>query len=182
MAEESDLERTEPASSKRLEQAREKGQVARSRELSTFAVLIAGGGGLTMMASGLMESMTHLMRQGLQLDRSAAFESSAMLSRLYQGSWDAALAFFPLLLLLLVTALAAAMLISGWLFSVEALQPDFSRLNPIKGIAKLFSSQALAELIKAIAKTILIGGVAVWVIWNNKMVMLALATAAPGDK
>jgi len=54
MAEDSDLERTEPASSRRIEQAREKGQVARSRELATFTVLIAGGGGLMMMGAGLM--------------------------------------------------------------------------------------------------------------------------------
>jgi len=176
MADDSDLERTEPASQRRIEQAREKGQVPRSRELATFAVLLAAGGGLTLMGSGLMHSMSDLMRVGLQLDRSAAFDASLMMSRLQQGSQDMLVAFVPFMLVMLVTALAAPMLLSGWLFSAEALQPDFSRLNPLKGIARIFSWHSVAELVKAIAKTLLIGGVAGWVIWHQKEALMALAT------
>jgi flagellar biosynthetic protein FlhB len=176
MADDSDLERTEPASPRRIEQAREKGQVPRSRELATFAVLLAAGGGLTLMGSGLMHSMSDLMRLGLQLDRSAAFDASLMMSRLQQGSQDMLVAFIPFMIVMLVAALVAPMLLSGWLFSAEALQPDFSRLNPLKGIARMLSWHSVAELVKAIAKTLLIGGVAGWVIWHQKEALLALAT------
>ena len=176
MADDSDLERTEPASQRRIEQAREKGQVPRSRELATFAVLLAAGGGLTLMGSGLMHSMSDLMRLGLQLDRSAAFDASLMMSRLQQGSQDMLVAFIPFMLVMLVAALVAPMLLSGWLFSAEALQPDFGRLNPLKGIARIFSWHSVAELVKAIAKTLLIGGVAGWVIWHQKEALMALAT------
>jgi len=176
MADDSDLERTEPASQRRIEQAREKGQVPRSRELATFAVLLAAGGGLTLMGSGLMHSMSDLMRLGLQLDRSAAFDASLMMSRLQQGSQDMLVAFVPFMLVMLVAALVAPMLLSGWLFSAEALQPDFGRLNPLKGVARMLSWHSLAELVKAIAKTVLIGGVAGWVIWHQKEALMALAT------
>lgn len=176
MADDSDLERTEPASQRRIEQAREKGQVPRSRELATFAVLLAAGGGLTLMGSGLMRSMSDLMRFGLQLDRAAAFDASLMTSRLQQGSQDMLVAFIPFMLVMLVAALVAPMLLSGWLFSAEALQPDFSRLNPLKGIARIFSWHSVAELVKAIAKTLLIGGVAGWVIWHQREALMALAT------
>jgi flagellar biosynthetic protein FlhB len=180
MAEDSDLERTEPASQRRLQQAREKGQVPRSRELATFAVLIAAGGGLTLMGSGLVHSLSDLMRAGLQLDRSAAFDTTMMMARLQQSSQDALVAFFPFMLVMVVAALAAPMLLSGWLFSSEALQPNFGRLSPLKGIARMFSWNSLAELGKAIAKSALIGGVAAWIIWGEKDAMLALATQPLG--
>lgn len=176
MAEDSDLERTEPASSRRIEQAREKGQVARSRELATFAVLIAGGGGLMMMGAGLMESMTALLRDGLMLDKVALADPLNMLARLRDESQSVLIAFLPFLLLVFVAALLAPMLLSGWLFSMEALQPDFSRMNPLKGLARIISWQSLVELVKAVAKSSLIGGVAAWVIWHNKDALFALAT------
>ena len=176
MAEDSDLERTEPASQRRIQQAREKGQVPRSRELATFAVLVAAGGGLTLLGSGLMHSLSDLMRLGLQLDRSTAFDTAMMMARLQQSSQDILVAFFPFMLVMVVAALAAPMMLSGWLFSVEALQPNFGRLSPLKGIARMFSWHSLAELGKAIAKSALIGGVAAWIIWGERDALLALAT------
>src|SRR5512134_1573559 len=101
MAEDSDLERTEEPSQRRLDQAREEGQVARSRELSTFAVLLAGGGGLWMMGASLSAQLTKLLRDGLTLDAGLAFNSGLLLPRLYALSLETLVAFTPLLLLLL---------------------------------------------------------------------------------
>jgi flagellar biosynthetic protein FlhB len=175
MAEDSDLERTEPASSRRIEQAREKGQVARSRELSTFTVLLAAGGGLMLMSPHLLDSMAGLMRNGLILDRAAAFDPLLMLTRLHQQSLGVLLAFLPFILLMVIAAIAAPLVLSGWLFTFQALQPDFSRLDPLKGIGRIFSWTSLIELGKALAKSALIGGVAFWVIWHNKEAMFSLA-------
>jgi flagellar biosynthetic protein FlhB len=175
MAEDSDLEKTEPASSRRIEQAREKGQVARSRELSTFAVLMAAGAGLMMMSSQLLDSMLVLMRSGLTLDRAAAFDPLFMLTRLQQLSFNILVEFFPFILLMVAAAILAPMVLSGWLFSFQAIQPDFSRINPLKGIGRLFSKNSLVELAKALLKSALIGGVAFWVIWHYKEAMFSLA-------
>lgn len=175
MAEDSDLERTEPASSRRIEQAREKGQVARSRELSTFTVLLAAGGGLMLMSPHLLDSLAGLMRNGLTLDRAAAFDPLLMLARLHQESLGVLLAFLPFILLMVVAAIAAPLALSGWLFTFQALQPDFSRLDPLKGIGRIFSWTSLIELAKALAKSALIGGVALWVVWQHKEAMFSLA-------
>lgn len=175
MAEDSDLEKTEPASPRRIEQAREKGQVARSRELSTFTVLIAAGAGLVMMGPQLVDSLAGMMRGGLMLDRAAAFDPLTMLTRLHQLSLSILITFLPFILLMVVAAIFAPMVLSGWLFSFQALQPDFSRISPLKGLGRLFSKNSLVELAKALGKSALIGGVAYWVILNNKEEMFSLA-------
>ena len=182
MAEDSDLEKTEQPSQRKLDQAREKGQVARSRELSTFTILIAGGGTLWFMGASLTEHMVKLLRDGLTLNRDVAFNTGLMAPRLFDLSLEVLISFSPLLLAVLLTALFSPLLLNGWLFSTEALQPKFSKLNPISGIARMFSAHSLVELVKAVGKAILVGCVAAWAIWYNKDAVMALslqsATAA----
>ena len=176
MAEDSDLERTEPASPRRIEKAREEGQIARSRELGTFAVLLASAGGLVFMGQTLIDRISSTMRNGLTLERADAFDHSAMFTHLHQASLEILIAFLPFLLLLVVAAIASGVVLSGWLFSFQAVTPDFKRLDPIKGAARLFSVNSLVELAKAVAKSILIGGIGFWFIWHNLDAMLGLIT------
>lgn len=176
MAEDSDLEKTEQPSQRRLDQAREDGQVARSRELSTFAVLLAGGAGMWMMGSSLSAQLTKLLRDSLTLDSKLAFHSDLLWPRLYTLSLETMVAFLPLLLLLLATAAFSPLLLNGWLFSVKPLQPDLSKLNPLNGIGRMFSTHSLVELAKAIGKSIIVGGVGAWAIWHNKDTVLMLVT------
>ncbi len=178
MAEDSDLEKTEQPSQRRLDQARENGQVARSRELSTFAVLLAGGGTLWFMGASLTQHMVKLLRDGLTLNRDMAFNASLMIPRLYELSLDMLITFAPLLLAVLLAAALSPLLLNGWLFSIEAIQPRFSKLNPISGIARMFSRMALVELIKAVGKAILVTGVAALVIWRNREAVMMLSTQA----
>jgi len=180
MAEDSDLERTEQPSQRRIDQAREKGQVARSRELSTFAVLLAGGATLWFMGASFTERMVQSLRTGLTLDKELAFNASLIIPRLYELALDALLTFLPFLLAVMLAAAFSPLLLNGWLFSVEAIQPKFSKMNPLSGIARMFSMHALIELTKAIAKSLLVGGVAAWVIWHNKDAVLALSTQSIG--
>ena len=181
MAEETGFERTEPASARRREQAREEGQVARSRELSTLALLLAAGGGLWFMGAGLSERLSGFMRHALQLDRALAFDTELMLLRLQESSSDMLLAFLPLLLLLLLAGIGSALLVNGWLFSFKPLMPDWGRLDPLKGMARMLSWQGVIEMAKAIAKAMLVGGVAVWVLWRDSATVLALvAEPLPG--
>lgn len=176
MAEDSDLERTEEPSQRRLDQAREEGQVARSRELSTFAVLLAGGGGLWMMGASLSAQLTKLLRDGLTLDAGLAFNSGLLLPRLYALSLETLVAFTPLLLLLLVVAALSPLLLNGWLFSMKPLLPKFSKLNPIAGLSRMFALHGLVELGKAVGKSVIVGGVGAWAIWHNKDAVLMLVS------
>jgi flagellar biosynthetic protein FlhB len=181
MAEDTGLERTEPASQRRREQAREKGQVARSRELSTLALLLAAGAGLRFMGPGLAEQMSELMRRGMRLDRALAFDPDLMLLRLQHAATDALLAFSPLFLLLMLAGIASTLLLSGWLFSFNSLLPDFGRVDPLKGLARIVSVRGVIEMLKAIAKAALVGGVAAWVLWADSGAILAIAAEPLGQ-
>ena len=174
MAEESDLEKTEPASPGRLEKAREEGQVARSRELVTFVMLVTGLGGLWTMGETIGGHFNDALRNGLQFERASAFDASHMMVQTGTAVLHALQALMPLLAMMLVAALVAPMMLGGWLLSAKSLAPNFSKLNPVAGIGRMLSSESLAELVKTIVKSLLVGGVAWWVISGNVALIMAL--------
>ena len=174
MSEASDLERTEPASPRRLEKAREEGQVVQSRELATFVALMVGGGTLWALGNALSTGMAQLVRSGMMFDASLIADPERLMSRLSNQTMDAVTVFAPLMLLLVVAALASPMLLRGWLFSAKAVTPDFNRLNPLSGIKRMLSLNGLAELVKAVAKVSLLGAVAVWLIWSKRETIFSL--------
>ncbi|MDD2720968.1 MAG: flagellar biosynthesis protein FlhB [Gallionella sp.] len=176
MSEESDLEKTEQPSQRKLDQAREKGQVARSRELSTFAVLLAGGAGLWFMGDSLSRQVVKMLREALILNHDMVFNPEMMATRLYDISLEMLIIFAPVLLLLVLAALLSPLALNGWLFSTESLMPQFSRMNPASGIARMFSTHALVELLKTIAKAIVVGGIATMVVWSHRDDVIELAT------
>ncbi|MDF3838544.1 flagellar biosynthesis protein FlhB [Cupriavidus basilensis] len=177
MSEESDLEKTEPASTRRLEKAREEGQVVRSRELSTLIMLMSGVIGLSTLGGTLASKLDAVMHASLAFEPATAFDPARMMSRFAMAVWDSLLAFLPLLLFFGVAALAGPMLLGGFLFSAKSFSPDFSRLSPLKGLGRLFSAQSLVELVKAIAKALLVGSVAAWVLWRRLPEAVALMSA-----
>ena len=174
MAEESDLEKTEPASPERLEKARGEGQVARSRELVTFVMLATALGGLWAMGETIGTQFGNAMRDGLQFERTSAFDASHMMVHAEGAVVHALQALMPLLVMMLVAALLAPMMLGGWLLSTKSLTPNFSKLNPVAGIGRMFSTETLAELIKTVVKSLLVGGAAWWVIAGNLSALMAL--------
>lgn len=166
MAEDSGLERTEPASQQRLDKAREEGDVPRSRELSTCMVLLAAGGGLYFLSNDLVSKLSEVMISSLSFEREIAFDFPLLISKIYTVTEDVFIAFSPLALLLIVAALVSPLLIGGWLFSAQALQPKFSRMNPLSGLGNMVSKRAMVELIKALMKTLVISVVA-WISIQN---------------
>lgn len=177
MSEESDLEKTEPASPRRLEKAREEGQVVRSRELATFIMLMTGVAGLWTLGGVLGRTLDTVMRQSLRFEPATAFDTSRMLSRFASVIWESLLAFLPLLLLFGVAALIAPLLTGGLTFSTKALAPNFGRMSPLSGLGRMFSMHSLAELFKAIAKSLLVGSVGAWVVWHRLPDAIALMNA-----
>jgi flagellar biosynthetic protein FlhB len=175
MAEGSDQEKTEPASPRRLEQAREEGDIPRSREIATCTVLLAAGVGLLMIGEKLVHQLNRMLASGMSFDRSEAFDFDRLLMRLGADLINVLIAFAPLAGLLLIVALVSPILIGGWLFSGKALMPNFGRLNPINGLGNMISARAGVELIKAILKAILVGGVSWMVVSSQMETMLALS-------
>ena len=174
MAEDSDLERTEPASQQRIDKAREDGDVPRSRELATCTILLAAGGGLYVSGDNLLRQLNGTLSSGLSFERNQAFDFSLLLTRLGAHLFDLMLAFAPLAGILMLVALASPLLIGGWLFSTKALAPDFGRMNLFKGLGRLVSVNALVELGKAVAKAVLVGAVSYLVMHSQIDTLLGL--------
>jgi len=160
MAEETDQEKTEKATSKRRQDAREKGQVAKSRELASVAVLgaclVYFYFGASAIATRLMELMRTSFRKSGQMTISIDNIQPLLIDLLFQT--------FALLAPFLLVAIMAGLMINilqvGFLFSSEAITPKFSKIDPIKGLQRLFSLRSLVELVKSLLKMAIIGFVA----------------------
>ena len=174
MAEDSDLERTEPASSRRLEQAREDGHVPRSRELGAFTVLLASVAGFWMMGGWMTHHASDILRHGLSFGREAAFDGHAMGNIFLSLSWQAIELAAPLFVLCVAASILTPFAMGGIIFSPKAFAFDFSRLDPLSGIGRIFSMQGLGEMIKAILKAVLIGFVTYWVVAHHADALFAL--------
>ena len=167
MADESGLERTEPATSRRLEKAREEGDVPRSRELGTCLLMMAAGVGLWMVGGNLVRQIMHMLKTSFSFERSAAFDLASLTSGQIASLLDVAWALAPLGGILIVVALISPALIGGWLFSFQALIPNFERLDPIGGLGRMVSVRSLVELLKAVGKATIIGLIAFQVMRRN---------------
>ncbi|WP_319240763.1 flagellar biosynthesis protein FlhB [uncultured Propionivibrio sp.] len=174
MAEESDLEKTEPASSRRIEQAREEGQVPRSREIGAFVILLVSASTFWFVGPWMVQRMALIMRTGLSIDPLQLSDSHVMLNRFAGLSYDALLSFAPLLLALVVAALLSPFFLGSWNFALKAVTPDLGRLNPLSGLSRIISWGGLAELVKAVCKALLVGGVAFWVMWSERADIFSL--------
>ena len=175
MADDSDLEKTEQASPKRLENAREEGDVPRSRELATCTVLFAAGLSLLMMGNHLNQALKTTLSTGLRFNRTEAFEPLVLLMKIADSINTLLLAFAPFAFILVAVAIAAPIIIGGWVFSSKVFVPQFSRLNPMQGLGNLFSKNSAVELIKSIAKTLLVATVAYTVISRDMGPILSLS-------
>ena len=180
MAEESDAEKTEPASAKRLEQAREEGDVPRSREVATFTVLMTAGAGLWMTGGSLAGKLAQALESGLSLDREQIYNPDVLIQRVAADIGKVMLACLPLAVAIMVVALASPLLIGGWLFTPKAFMPNFGKLNPMHGLGNMISSNALVELLKALAKALLVGSVAWLVVMSQKDAVMGLALEPAG--
>jgi flagellar biosynthesis protein FlhB len=175
MADDSDLEKTEQASPKRLESAREEGDVPRSRELATVAVLFAAGLSLLMMGGQLNKALKDTMANGLHFNRTVAFEPTLLLVKTSEMISSLLVAFAPFALILITVAIASPIIIGGWVFSGKAFVPQFGRLNPMQGLGNLVSKNAGVELTKSIVKTLLVATVAYTVISRDMEPILTLS-------
>jgi len=174
VAEDSDLEKTESASSRRLEQAREEGQVPQSRELATFISLMVGVVGLYVLGRWSGHRMMEIVRSGLNFERRLAFEPGGMGQVMSSLATDALFTVAPLLAASVIAALATPFLMGGWVFSTNVLRFDLSRLDPMQGLGRMFSTHGLVELVKASLKAVLVASVGVWVVWRERDHLFAL--------
>jgi flagellar biosynthetic protein FlhB len=152
-------ERTEEPSQRRLQEARERGQLPRSRELTIFATMIAGSAALMAVGGTLAGRLSQLMRSGLSIDEKLLRSTDSMSASLGAAAINAVVALAQVFVALIALALLASVVLGGWNFSPRAMAPDFSRLSPLSGIKRVFGLHGVSELGKALLKCLLVGGV-----------------------
>jgi flagellar biosynthetic protein FlhB len=181
LAESSNAEKTEPASQRRLDQARKDGDIPRSREIGTFTVLMTAGAGLWMMGGGLVAKLSATLENGLSLNRDQIHNPTLLIERVTSDIAGVLLACMPLAGAIMLVMLASPMLIGGWNFSAKSFMPNFGKLNPMRGLGNMVSTNALVELLKAIAKTLLVGAVAWYVVVSQKDAVIGLVAEPFGS-
>jgi flagellar biosynthetic protein FlhB len=148
----SSQERTEDPTGRRLEQAREKGQVARSKELGTAAVLLAASVGFSMTGPAIAKSLYTIMEQIFSMERDQIFDTNSMFRVWGVVGNELAGPLISFIALLALVSFLGNIVLGGMSFSVKAFMPKGSKLNPMNGFKRMFGTQALVELTKGIAK------------------------------
>ncbi len=156
--EDSSQEKTEEASGRKIEKAREEGQIPRSRDLTTSVVLLFGACGLYFYADFMFAKIIGLTRANFILKRETIFDPNAMIGHLASAIYDGILSMMPFFGLMFVASIIGPIALGGWLFSADALLPKFSRMDPLAGIKRMFSVKSVIELVKALAKVLVILG------------------------
>jgi flagellar biosynthesis protein FlhB len=167
MSQSGDQEKTEEPTSRKLEKAREEGQVARSTELPAASVTIAALGMLYLTGDTLIHKMAEAFVSGFNFDRKLVHSPNLLPAIFGHEVLESFILIAPLMLLTITIAIASSGATGGFLFSTKALAPKASKLNPLNGIKRMFGTKALVELGKALLKFGLVAGVVTWVLYDN---------------
>jgi len=171
----SSQEKTEQPTPKRLEKARDEGQTARSRDLTTTAILLGGSAGLMMFGPMMATNLLDAMAYSFVIDRAEIFDTNMMVVRLAKVFGDAILSLLPLFGILLVASVLGPIGLGGWLLSAKAMAPKLNRMSPLAGLKRMFSVKSLVELGKALAKVSLLLSVAIVFLLSRQEHILSLA-------
>jgi flagellar biosynthesis protein FlhB len=157
-------DRNLPASHRRIAKAREDGQVARSRDLAHLLPMAAGAAALVVLAPVLTHSAGQLLTEGLHFDASVLASPRSMLQSLSSQAQRLLMVLLPLGVGMAVVAVVAAVASGGWNFTWKPLAPSFSKLDPLSGLARLFSKAHLGDTLKASALALLLGLIGAFVL------------------
>ena len=174
MAEDTAQQKTEQPTQKRLQEARQKGQVPRSKELNTLLSLFAAAVGLIFLGAGLLHELGHLMKTALGFNPQTLNSVDTMYAAVAHSIQLGVAALLPIFALFIASAFIGPAVMGGLNFSTESLSPKFDKLDPLKGVQRMFGLSSLVELVKAICKFLLVGAAAVTIIYYSLTDLIAL--------
>jgi flagellar biosynthetic protein FlhB len=169
-------DRNLPASERRVSEARAEGRVARSKELASFLLLGAAFFSLMSLGPALFHDALDIMSHGLRFDRAAFTGDAAMGMRLASFTSAAVIAAIPILAVLLLAAIAAPLALGGWNFTLKPMMPDFSKLNPVAGLSRIFDKHGLIEMGNAALIAVALAAVAATTLMNGREEFAQLAS------
>lgn len=178
MSEEND-DKTEDPTPQRLEKAREEGQIPRSRELTSLLILLVGVCTIWLGGESLARRLASLLSSGLRFDHSIINDPNLIVGQIVLLLKSAMLALMPLIVGVVVVALVAPVMLGGLVFSTKSLAFKPDKLNPLPGIKRMFSAQTVAELLKAVMKSLLMGSMAGLFLWLHWPEMMRLISESP---
>jgi flagellar biosynthetic protein FlhB len=172
-------ERTEQPTERRLQEARKKGQVPRSKELNTMLSLLLASISLLIFGGYISQNLMQISVEGFSIPRELAFDTAQLPFQFMYMVSQALLALSPFMAIMLVSVFAGPLLMGGWSFSLETISFKLEKLDPIKGLARIFSLKSLVELAKALAKFVLLLGAAILVFFTIDQQLLSLSSMTP---
>ncbi len=172
---ENGAEKSEEPTEKKRSSAREEGQIARSKELNTLVVTLAGAIGLIIEGPNIARMMSYLMTSNFAISREVLMDQSYMAKMLLSSGKYALVVMLPYFLVMLAAAIIGPISLGGWLFAAKSLVPKLSRMNPASGLKRMFSPTALIELVKSFAKFLIILVVAIIVLIKERNDLVSIA-------
>lgn len=149
-------ERTEEATPKRQQDAKDKGDIPRSKELNTTAILLGGAGALMAFGGSIAAGLSGMMSANFSFTRDEVFNQKAMLAHLGQSMAESMMVLIPFFIIVFLAAIIGPIALGGWVMSTKSLAPKADRISPLAGIKRMFAARALVELLKTIAKVVLV--------------------------
>lgn len=161
----SSQEKTEEPTPKRLKEAKEKGQVPRSKELNMTAIMLASAAAMLLTGDYIADHLLKAFKNSFTATREQIFDPNHLINALMENMWNGFLGIMPFLVIVLLASIISPALLGGWSFSAKALAPKLEKLDPLKGIKRIFGPQGLMELVKSILKIILVGSIGLLCLW-----------------
>lgn len=184
MAENSDdsQEKTEEPTERKISKAREEGQIARSQEVAIAASVIIVAAYLFVFGSQIFGRLSDVMIDLYTFDAALLSDQNRILTALYVSIEKGLVAILPLMAFALLTVLAFSGLVGGYNFSFKAVAPKLNKLNPLTGLKRIFSMRSIVELLKALLKFLLVGGIAFLLIAESvdDFAQISLMSLRPG--
>jgi len=168
-------DKTEEPTDKKREDSRKEGQIARSKELNTLVVTMAGAIGLLVEGDNIAQMMSYLMTSNFTITREMLMDPGAMAKMLLSSGKYALIVMLPFFVVMTVAAVIGPISLGGWLFAAKSLAPKFSRMNPLSGLKRMFAASALIELLKSFAKFLIVMIVALVVLSKERNDLVSIA-------
>ncbi len=167
-------ERSEEPTEKKLKESRDKGQIPRSKDFNTMAIMIAGALGIWQQGKSMATDLQAMLVGSFSIDRADLLADHAIVSHLIRVTLEAFFAIAPFLVFLLIVALVSPIALGGWAFSLDSVTPKWERVSPLSGLKRMFSVNSLMELFKGILKVLLVGSIAVGLmtLYHQKLLVI----------
>ena len=167
-------DKTEEPTERRLEDAKKKGQVPRSKDLNTLLSLMAAAVAMLFLGQALITDLHSILSNGLAFNPINIENPEALYEQISKSVGAGLLAVVPLFVLFIIAAFLGPVSMGGWAFSLDSLAPKLEKLSPIKGFGRMFGLQSLVELFKALLKFLLVAAVAFLIIYYSVQEIIAL--------